>query len=118
MPGKESDGIGVLAFGYSTPPCTRLASVEPGCVPTYQARSCWCRPSTDSSNTCWIPVGRLAGAVGAAPAGSTAAVARAVTPIATALARQWLVLDTGSSRSGYVPFAGVLHAVGERHVSP
>src|SRR3954463_14505007 len=52
MPGKESDGVVVLAWVYSTPPRTSRASAEFGCRETYQARSDWCSPSTEISRTC------------------------------------------------------------------
>src|SRR5579864_5883153 len=52
MPGKESDGNGVCALVKLTPFNTSLASAEPGCPATYQARSDWCRPSTEISRTC------------------------------------------------------------------
>jgi hypothetical protein len=54
IPGDESDGIGVSASLYSIPCPTREARIDRGYVRTYQARSCWCSPSTDSSSTCLI----------------------------------------------------------------
>src|SRR5712671_6631280 len=54
MPGNESDGNGVNACVNSTPLRTRRASAERGCVWTNQTRSDWCRPSTESNNTCLV----------------------------------------------------------------
>src|SRR3954453_7220967 len=53
IPGKESDGNGVLARVYSVPRCASDARADRGCVDTYHARSDSCMPSTESSRTCW-----------------------------------------------------------------
>src|SRR5215472_3316646 len=90
-PGKESDGNGVLAELYSRPRSFRPASTEFGWVLTYQARSCWCRPSTEISSTCLIPLpgrlpARLAEAEAAVALASAAQPSAATVAVATATA--------------------------------
>jgi hypothetical protein len=77
IPGNESDGNGVSALLYSKPWCISPASTESGCVRTYQARSCWCRPSTEISSTCRTDPGELAEADAEARAGEASSATAA-----------------------------------------